>query len=217
MRISLGGGGTDLPSYYRAFGGEIVSAAIDKYVYVAISKPFEKGIFLKYSKIETVKNIYEIEHPIIRETLLEIDSTIDQIEISSIADIPAGTGLGSSGSFTTSLIKGLYTFTRKSIHARELADLACHIEIEKLEEPIGKQDQFISAFGGITSFKFHSNDKVDAVPLKVSSETLHELEENLILFYTKKSRSASTILRDQDTRSKNNESESSTIQSKWES
>src|SRR5665213_2317806 len=147
LRVTLGGGGTDLPSYYRQHGGFLIAAAIDKYVYVTAMRPFTPGIFLKYSKLEHVDAIGDVQHPIIREALEMVGFKTPQIEITTLADIPAGTGLGSSGSFTTALVKALYTHRRKAVHSQELAELACHIEIERLREPVGKQDQFIAAFG----------------------------------------------------------------------
>jgi len=201
LRISLGGGGTDLPSYYEEFEGFLISAAINKYVYVTVSRPFSEGILLKYSKLEKCKNVLEIEHPIIREALSIFDLKTPQIEITTIADIPSGTGLGSSGSFTTALLKALYTHYKKTIHPRELAELACKIEIEKLGEPIGKQDQYISAFGGITEFQFKKNGLVEVSPLGITMQTLHKLEDNLMLFFTGISRSASAILSDQHKKS----------------
>lgn len=200
LRISLGGGGTDLASYYEKFEGYFIAAAINKYVYVATTRPFQQGIFLKYSKIESAQRIHQIEHPIMREVLNLLDLKTPQIEVTSIADIPAGTGLGSSGSFTTAVIKSLYTHYKKVIHSEELAELACRIEIENLKEPIGKQDQYISAFGGLMEFRVGKNGKVHASPLPVPIQTLHKLEDNLLLFFTGISRSASEILKDQNTR-----------------
>lgn len=203
LRISLGGGGTDLPSYYQKNEGFLISAAIDKYVYTTISEPFKKGIFLKYSKIEEIQSIEEISHPIIRESLRELKfiNNSTNIEITSIADLPSGTGLGSSGSFTTSLLKGLLSFNKKGISTYDLAELACTIELEKLNEPIGKQDQFIAAYGGISTFTFHKDNKVSINSLKISDETLFDLEDNLLLFYTGLSRSAGSILKDQNEKS----------------
>lgn len=200
LRISLGGGGTDLPSYYRDHEGFLISAAIDKYVYVNVMRPFKEGIYLKYSQLEQVQKINDIKHPIIRETLLMLDFKTPQIEITTLADIPAGTGLGSSGSFTTALLKALFTHRKRHLYQEELAELACHIEIDRLKEPIGKQDQYIAAIGGITCFSFNKNDKVIAKPLGVSMETMFELEDNLLLFFTGFSRSASRILKDQNVR-----------------
>ena len=205
LRVTLGGGGTDLPSYYRAHEGFLLSAAIDKYVYVTVNRPFLDGIFLKYSKIESVKSIVDVSHPIIREALTILNFKSPQIEITTLADIPAGTGLGSSGSFTTALLKALYTHRKRHLHQEELAELACHIEIDLLGEPIGKQDQYISAIGGVTCFNFHKDDKVSAVPLGISMETMFELEDNLLLFFTGFSRSASGILKDQKVKSQQND------------
>lgn len=201
LRISLGGGGTDLPSYSSEFGGYLIAGAINKYVYVTVNRPFQQEIVLKYSTIEKRHNLDSIDHPIIREVLKTLNLRTPQIEISSIADIPAGTGLGSSGSFTTALIKALYAHYRKSIHPRELAELACEIEIGKLNEPIGKQDQYIAAFGGLTEFVFNPDGTVNATPLNISIETTHDLEDNLLLFFTGISRSAGSILQDQVTKS----------------
>ena len=207
LRISLGGGGTDLPSYYSQFEGFLVSAAIDKYVYVSVSRPFTEGIYLKYSKLEIENNISDIKHPIIREALKICQFVSPQVEISSFADIPAGTGLGSSGSFTTALLKALYTHRRCHIDQKELAELACHIEIDRLGEPIGKQDQYIASIGGITCLTFHKHGAVTSSPLKINMESIYELEDNLLLFFTGFSRSASGILKDQNIKSQKNDSE----------
>jgi len=207
LRISLGGGGTDLPSYYEKYEGFLIAAAINKYVYVTVMRPFTEGIFLKYSKLEHEKKISDIQHPIIREALSLLQFKTPQIEITTLADIPSGTGLGSSGSFTTALLKALYTHRKRHLHQEELAELACHIEIEKLGEPIGKQDQYISAIGGFTCFNFHKDGSVTSTPLKMSMNTIFDLEDNLLLFFTGFSRSASGILKDQKIRSQKNESE----------
>lgn len=207
LRVTLGGGGTDLSSYYRDHEGFLIAAAIDKYVYVTAMRPFTEGVYLKYSQLEHVKKVADIQHPIIRETLSLLDFKTPQIEITTLADIPAGTGLGSSGSFTTALLKALYTHRKRHLHQEELAQLACHIEIDKLGEPIGKQDQYIAAVGGVTCFTFHKDDKVTAVPLNVSMDTMFALEDNLLLFFTGYSRSASGILKDQKVRSQENDSD----------
>jgi D-glycero-alpha-D-manno-heptose-7-phosphate kinase len=162
LRISLGGGGTDLPSYYREHEGFLISAAIDKYVYVTVMRPFTEGIYLKYSQIEHVDQIIDVQHPIIRESLQLMNFRTPQVEITTLADIPSGTGLGSSGSFTTALLKALHTHRKKHLHQNELAELACHIEIERLGEPIGKQDQYIAAIGGITCFTFHKERNISS-------------------------------------------------------
>lgn len=207
LRITLGGGGTDLPSYYREHEGFLVSAAIDKYVYVNVMRPFTEGIYLKYSQLEHVEKISEVKHPIIREALLMLGFKTPQVEITTLADIPAGTGLGSSGSFTTALLKALYTHRKRHLHQEELAELACHIEIDRLGEPIGKQDQYIAAVGGVTCMTFHKDDTVTAKPLGISMNTMFDLEDNLLLFFTGFSRSASGILKDQQVRSQQNDSE----------
>lgn len=197
LRISLGGGGTDVPSYYEQFEGSLIAAAINKYVYVTVMRPFTQGVYLKYSEIEQVGQVDEIRHPIVREALKEMKLKTPQVEITTLADIPSGTGLGSSGSFTTALLKALYSHYRKSLHTKELAELACEIEIYRLKEPIGKQDQYISAYGGITEFTFKKDGSVISSPLEISINTTHDLEDNLLLFYTGLSRSAGSILKDQ--------------------
>ena len=201
LRISLGGGGTDLSSYYRNYEGFVIAAAIDKYVYVTINRPFLEGIYLKYSKIENTKKISSIKHKIIREVLSLENLKTPQIEITTLADIPAGTGLGSSGSFTLALLKALYAYRKKKIHQEELAELACDIEINRLKLPAGKQDQYISAIGGLTSFTFHKNNKITTTSLNVSVKTLFQLEDNLLLFFTGYTRTAASILKDQKIRS----------------
>jgi D-glycero-alpha-D-manno-heptose-7-phosphate kinase len=202
LRITLGGGGTDVPSYYREHGGFVIAAAIDKYVYVNVLRPFAPGIFLKYSQLEHVEQVDQVQHRLMREAIRALDFKTPQIEITALADIPAGTGLGSSGSFTTALLKALFAHRRRLILPSELAKLACEIEINRLHEPIGKQDQYIAAYGGITSFVFHPDDSVEATPLKISMDTMFDLEDNLLLFFTGFSRSAGSILQDQDSRTK---------------
>lgn len=205
LRISLGGGGTDLASYYRDHEGFLIAAAIDKYVYVSVIKPFRPGIYLKYSEVEHVDAVDQVKHRIIREALKLFPGEAGQIEITTLADIPAGTGLGSSGSFTTALLRALHAQSRNIIHPRELAEQACHIEIDLLREPIGKQDQFIAAFGGITCFNFRRDGTVEAQPLVLEEDTRNALADNLLIFFTGYARSASDILRDQDTRTKQND------------
>lgn len=202
LRISLGGGGTDLPSYYENHTGFLVTAAIDKYVYITLHETFFEEIIIKYSKLERVRSFGEIEHPIIREAFRLLGVTKSNLEITSMADIPAGTGLGSSGSFTTALLKALHNLQKNLVHPSELAEQACDIELNKLGEPIGKQDQYIAAYGGLTCFKFNPGGRVEAWPLKISEETLYNLEDNLLLFFTGYSRSASEILREQDQKSR---------------
>jgi D-glycero-alpha-D-manno-heptose-7-phosphate kinase len=207
LRISLGGGGTDLPSYYRKHGGFVLSAAINRYMYITINEAFRPRIILKYSKLEDVERWEEIQHPIIREAMRLTGAMGPYLEIVSLSDIPAGTGLGSSGSFTTALLRALHTMKRNFVPPQELAEQACHIEIDLLKEPVGKQDQYIAAFGGITCFDFLPNDKVVAEPLKIAPDTLANLEDSLLLFFTGVSRSAADVLRDQDTRTRDNASD----------
>lgn len=203
LRISLGGGGTDLPSYYKNHTGFLIAAAIDKYVYITLHQTFVNELIIKYSKLERVNSVDEVEHPIIREALKYVEVKAPYLEITSMADIPAGTGLGSSGSFTTALLKALHALKKNLIHPRELAESACHIELNLLKEPIGKQDQYIAAYGGVTCFEFLKSGEVLSSPLKIEQETLFNLEENLLLFFTGYSRSASHILKEQDAKSLN--------------
>jgi D-glycero-alpha-D-manno-heptose-7-phosphate kinase len=202
LRISLGGGGTDLPSYYGEHEGFLIAAAIDKYVYITLHHTFSQELIVKYSKLERVSGIDEVQHPIIREALRLIDVGSPYLEITSMADIPAGTGLGSSGSFTTALLKALHVLKKTLVHPSTLAEQACHIELDVLKEPIGKQDQYIAAYGGLTCFYFRRDGSVDAHALNVSDDTLYSLEDNLLLFFTGYSRSASDVLKEQDTKSK---------------
>ena len=205
LRITLGGGGTDLPSYYEKFGGFLISATINKYVYITLHENFAPGLIVKYSKMESVEDASKIEHPIIRNAFEFVGLDGKGLELSSMADIPAGTGLGSSSSFTTALLKALHVYKKNIVNAKELAEQACHIELDLLKEPIGKQDQFISAYGGITQFTFNKDGTVETSPLRISEETFDRLTDNLLLFFTGYSRSASTILKEQDQKSKQND------------
>jgi D-glycero-alpha-D-manno-heptose-7-phosphate kinase len=205
LRISLGGGGTDLPSYYREHGGFVVAAAITHYVHVTLHRSPFKELLIRYSQIERPSSVEEVKHPIIREALLLTGLTEPNIEITSIADIPAGTGLGSSGSFTTCLLKVLHKYKRHFIHPRELAEMACHIEIDRLGEPVGKQDQYSAAFGGVTVFDFNKDDSVQARPLQASEDILDQLQENLLMVPTGFRRSASKLLKEQDDKSRSND------------
>jgi D-glycero-alpha-D-manno-heptose-7-phosphate kinase len=203
MRISLGGGGTDLPSYYREHGGGLViSAAIDKYVYITLHETFQREFLIKYSLTEVVQSIDEIKHPIIREALRMVPVAAPHLEIVSMSDIPAGTGLGSSGSFAVALLRALHTMNKEFVPRQVLAEQACHIEIDLLGEPVGKQDQYIASFGGITAFEFCPEQPVKVTPLSISTETLYNLEDNLLLFFTGFTRSASAILAEQDQRTR---------------
>jgi D-glycero-alpha-D-manno-heptose-7-phosphate kinase len=206
LRISLGGGGTDLPSYYRHHGGFVLSAAIDKYVYITLHETFQPEYLIKYSTTEVVQSIDQIKHPIIREALRLVPVAAPHLEIVSMSDIPAGTGLGSSGSFTIALLRALHTLNKEFVPRQELAEQACHIEIDLLGEPVGKQDQYIASFGGITAFEFRQDGGVDVAPLSLSSETLYNLEDNLLLFFTGFTRSASAILAEQDQKTRGGDS-----------
>ena len=205
LRISLGGGGTDLPSYYEKFGGFLIAGAIDRYVYITLHENFTPDLIVKYSKLERVADAAKLEHPIIREAFDLVGLDGRGLELTSMADIPSGTGLGSSGSFATALLKALHAQKKDLVHPAELAAQACEIEMVRLKEPIGKQDQYIAAYGGLTCFNFLPDGKVEAWPLKVSDETRDNLEDNLLLFFTGYSRSASAILKEQDMKSKSDD------------
>jgi len=205
LRVTLGGGGTDLPSYYEKFGGFLIAAAIDRYVYITLHETFVSDLIVKYSELERVPDATKLKHPIIREAFAMLGVDGHSLELTSMADIPSGTGLGSSGSFTTALLKALHAYKKNLVHPAELAAQACEVELGRLREPIGKQDQYIAAYGGITCFKFLESGKVEAWPLKVSDETRDNLEDNLLLFFTGYSRSASAILKEQDTKSKSDD------------
>jgi D-glycero-alpha-D-manno-heptose-7-phosphate kinase len=203
LRISLGGGGTDLPSYYREHTGFVISAAIDKYVYITLHETFTQELLIKYSRTELVQAVDEIQHPIVREALRMVDvGPQPYLEIVSMSDIPAGTGLGSSGSFTVALLRALHAWKKNLIPRQDLAEQACRIEIDLLREPVGKQDQYIASFGGITCFHFLPDERVEVAPLQLDNETLCNLEDNLLLFFTGYTRSASAVLDEQDRRTR---------------
>ncbi len=201
LRISLGGGGTDLPSYYEAHGGFLVSGAIDKYVYMLMHTAFQRRYRMKYSELEEVDEVGDIRHPILRETLLR-HWRGNPLEIASVADVPAGTGMGSSGAYTVCLLKGLAYARRQSITPEGLAEAACEIEIGALKEPVGKQDPYVSAHGGICAYTFGADGTVEVAPLELDQETLRRLRDHLLLFYTGEARSAADVLSDQDNRSR---------------
>jgi D-glycero-alpha-D-manno-heptose-7-phosphate kinase len=201
LRISLGGGGTDLPSYYRDHGGFLVSGAIDKYVYMLTHTVFQRRYRMKYSEMEEVDEISEIRHPILREALLR-HWRGNPLEIASVADVPAGTGMGSSGAYTVCLLKGLAHARRTSITAGALAEAACEIEIDVLREPVGKQDPYVAAHGGICAYTFQPDGTVEVEPLELDPGVLRRMRDQLLLFYTGAARSASHVLADQDQRSK---------------
>jgi D-glycero-alpha-D-manno-heptose-7-phosphate kinase len=201
LRISLGGGGTDLPSYYREHGGFVVSGAIDKYVYMLTHTVFQRRYRMKYSEMEEVDEIVQIRHPILRETLLR-HWRGNPLEIASVADVPAGTGMGSSGAYTVCLLKGLAHARRTSITPAALAEAACEIEIDVLGEPVGKQDPYVAAHGGVCAYTFDPAGDVAVEPIELGPEVLRRLRDQLLLFYTGEARSASGVLADQDERSK---------------
>ena len=182
-----------------------MAAAIDRYVYITLHTTFVNYLIVKYSKLESVTAIEELQHPIIREALKMLEVPCRRLEIASMADIPAGTGLGSSGSFTTALLRALHAYQKNIVSPQAIAEQACQIELDRLREPIGKQDQFIAAFGGVTCFRFKKDDTVEVRPAPLSTETLHNLEDGLVMFFTGMARAASSILLDQDDKSKAND------------
>jgi D-glycero-alpha-D-manno-heptose-7-phosphate kinase len=192
--MSLVGGGSDLPAFYRKFGGAVVSTAIDKYMYITVNKKFDSGIRASYSKTEEVDHAFEIKHPLIRAAL-EIAGIQGGIEIASMADIPSkGTGLGSSSAFTVGMLHALHCFKNRYVSPEILAQQSCHIEIDLCGEPIGKQDQYASAYGGLNYIRFHPDDSVSVQPVIVPPRTLQELKSSIVVFYTGRTRSASDLL-----------------------
>ena len=206
LRISLGGGGTDLPSYYSRRGSLVISAAIDRYIYVGLNRTFTDDYLIKYAEMERRSSVDEISHPIIREAL-RAHPIGPALELVSLADIPAGTGLGSSGSFTVGLLRAIYAFKREHVTAHHLAEEACDIEITKLGRAVGKQDQYIAAYGGLLCLDFDTDGRVSVSPLQIPASALHDLEERLLLFFTGYSRNAEDQLRQQDDRSAHGEAE----------
>lgn len=196
VRFSLGGGGTDLPAYSDRYGGYLVSAAIDKYIYVTANKRFHTDIRLAYSRTEIVRDVASIEHPIFRAAL-EMTRIDRSIELTSVADLPANSGLGSSSSFTVALLNALHTYKREFVSSWQLAEEACAIEIDKLGEPIGKQDQYIAAFGNVTAFTFAPDGSVHVEPVPVKDEVLDELETNLLILWSGVERPARAVLTEQ--------------------
>ncbi len=206
LRISLGGGGTDLPSYYERFGGIVISGAINKYIFVSINRTFGDDYFLKYSSLERAVTVDDIDHDIFREVLREHDIG-PSIELVSVADIPAGTGLGSSGTFTVGLLRAIYAFKREHVTSSALAEEACRVEIQTLGRPVGKQDQYAAAFGGLTCFEFEPGGRVRPSPLNISNDTLRDLEEHLVMFFTGYSRDADLVLQEQKVKSETGDRE----------
>ena len=197
LRISLGGGGTDLPSYYSKYGGFILSAAINKYVYIYANRPAaDQLIRVKYSRYEQVERVRDIEHDLVRPAL-ELLGVNGSIEIVSMADVPDGTGLGSSGSYLVALLTTLYELKRERVPTQALAEQAVHIEIDLARHPVGKHDQYMAAFGGITCLDIRPDGKVIVTPLNISISTLEELRSQLLLFFTGITRRSQDILQDQ--------------------
>ena len=196
VRFSLGGGGTDLPSYAREHGGFVVAAAVDKYIFVCASRRFQDSIRLAYSETETVSSVDQIKHRIFKAAL-QLTGITGAIELHSLADVPGNTGLGSSSSFTVALLNGLHAYKREFVPAAELAREAAHIEIDVLGEPIGKQDQYISTYGGISAMTFHPGGAVEVERLPLRDEVIDELESNLLIYYSGVERAASAVLTEQ--------------------
>ena len=197
LRMSFVGGGSDLPAFYRKHGGAVVSTAINKFVYVTVNQKFDDRIRLSYSKTEDAKSADKIKHPLVREAL-QMLGVRGGVEITSIADIPAkGTGLGSSSSFTVGLLNALHAFANRYASAEKLAEESCAIEIERCGEPIGKQDQYAAAFGGFNLIEFNADDSVSVEPIICQRDTMRQLQENLLVFYTGMTRSASALLKTQ--------------------
>lgn len=197
LRMSFVGGGSDLPNFYTKFGGAVVSTSIDKYIYVNVNKKFDDAIRISYSKTEEVQTIDQIEHELVRETLKRLNIK-GGLEITSVADIPAkGTGLGSSSSFTVGLLLALNAYHQNFASAEVLARESCHIEIESCKAPIGKQDQYAAAYGGFNFIEFNTDGSVFVNPIICSRDTIQTLENNILVFYTGQTRSASHILKDQ--------------------
>jgi D-glycero-alpha-D-manno-heptose-7-phosphate kinase len=201
VRITLGGGGTDLPSYYSKYGGFLIAGGINKYVLVGANKQFFNTYRLKHSGIEEVKNIEEIKHNLFREAL-KLLNIKPGIELTSLSDVPSKSGLGSSGVFLVALLNTLHKYIGEYVSKKELANEACKIEMDILKETVGKQDQYMGSFGNITALTFYKSGKVDVEPVKLKNYVYEELENNILLFYTKVKRSSSKILRTQDKKTK---------------
>lgn len=194
--MPLGGGGTDLPAYYSKFGGFFISAAINKYMYLAVHNRFERGLRIGYSKTEIVNDLEDVKHPLVREAL-RLVGIREGIEVISFADVPASTGLGSSGSFTVGLLRALYTYKRAFKKPEELAEEACDIAINRLKEPSGKQDEYVASLGGIRAYEIDTAGKVSSRELKLSDDTIAELENGIMMFYTGVTRSSGEVLKKQ--------------------
>jgi len=184
LRITLGGGGTDHPSYFREYEGFLISAAINKYVYVTLHQGFGDDLLIKYSKLERVTSLNDIEHPVVREVLKVMDINWRGLEINVMVDIPTRAELGASSAFTTALLRALHIYARRSARTTEIAQMASDIQLERLKEPLGKQDQYISALGGLRAFRFCRDNRVESWPVTMTDETRANLEDSLALFYT---------------------------------
>jgi D-glycero-alpha-D-manno-heptose-7-phosphate kinase len=194
LRMSFVGGGSDLPAFYREDGGAVLSTAIDKYIYIAVNRKFDGRIRLSYSRTEEVDLASAVEHPLVREALA-LTNIAGGVEIASLADIPSrGSGLGSSSSFTVGLLNALNAYNSRYVSKEQLAQQACEIEIEKCGEPIGKQDQYAAAFGGLNLIEFHADDSVSVSPVLCSGATMDQLQEHILVFFTGRTRSASELL-----------------------
>jgi D-glycero-alpha-D-manno-heptose-7-phosphate kinase len=207
FRISLIGGGSDLPSFYKKYGGAVISFSIDKYIYITLNNKFSKGYRVSYSETENCQTLEQIKHDIVRESI-RLSEIIDDLEITSIADIPSGSGLGSSSSFAVGLLQGLYKYDNRNYSKQELADIACEIEINILEKPIGKQDQYAAAFGGINLLEFNKNESVSVQPINLNTNTQEEMFSRFLLFHTGGVRSADNILKEQVFNLENNKKHS---------
>jgi D-glycero-alpha-D-manno-heptose-7-phosphate kinase len=199
LRIGLLGGGTDLPSYYRKNGGRVLNCALDKYVYVIVKQRFDDDIYVNYSKKEIVRNVEDLEHELVREAM-QMTGVTKGVEITTLADIPSagGSGLGSSSAVTVGLLHALFAYQGRQVSAEELAERACTIEIERCGKPIGKQDQYIAALGGIRDIRFGPGDAVVAEELAMSAAERRALQQQIMLFYTGITRSADPILAEQN-------------------
>lgn len=204
LRITLGGGGTDLKSYYSKYGGFLIAAGINRYCTILANTRFYNNIRLSYSQTEVKDTVDQIEHRIFRECLRHVQ-VFQSIELHSTADVPSSSGLGSSSCFTVALLNALHAYKGDFISKRELAEEACHIEIDVLGEPIGKQDHYMATFGGVTCLTFDKNGDVSVEPLRLSDDVYDQLDNNLLFFFSGKERNASDILREQDEKSQNDD------------
>lgn len=201
LRIPFGGGGTDLPSYFKKKNGYVISAAIDKYIYISLGESFNQRFILNYSKLEKVKKIENIKHPLFRETL-KFFKIKKELHLSSHADIPSGTGLGSSGCFAVTLAKVLSEYRGLKLNKKDLAEIACKIEINKLNEPVGKQDQYVASYGGFNEYFFYKDGSTEVKKLKIKKNFLERLQKNLFLYFTGYTRNSYKILKVQDKKTK---------------